>query len=86
MPDWEAIAARRGIRLPRRVATLSTAGIERWLRKLGVSPRAYVAWNGAGLDGNESSARLVDFIRRNPSWSMRAWAGLVLEALDENRL
>ncbi len=82
MPEWERLASEAGYRLPQHSTAFTTGHMERWLRRLGIPVRAYLAWNGAGLDGNDSSARLSDFIKRNPDWSLRAWAGLVLEHRD----
>ncbi|MEW6048814.1 MAG: hypothetical protein AB1609_20450 [Bacillota bacterium] len=82
MAEWERLAREAGLRLPMSWQPVTPAGMKRWLRRLGIPLRAYLAWNGAGLDGNETSARLADFARRNPDWSLRAWAGLVLEHRD----
>ncbi|MGE5619063.1 MAG: hypothetical protein ACM3US_07370 [Sphingomonadaceae bacterium] len=78
MEVWESLARGRRLRLPASWQPVTTAGMRRWLARLGVTVDEYLAWAG--------ERNLREFSARNPSWSMRAWAGLVLEALDEGRL
>ena len=82
MREWERIASDADMHLPQFSTPLTTGHMERWLRRLGISRDQYLAWNGAGLNGNGSSAKLSDFIVRNPGWTFREWAGLVLEHRD----
>lgn len=83
---WRDLAARYGVRLPAYGVPVTTAAMERWLHRLGISTEEYLASQGAGLDGNGSSARLTDFMVRNPTWPLKAWVGLLLESLDAGHL
>jgi hypothetical protein len=69
--EWKRLAKAAGIRLPQWQTPVTTAGMRRSLRKLGVSVKAYLAWSG--------ETRLAEFAARNPDWPLRAWVGLVLE-------
>ena len=71
MGFWEQLAADANLRLPRGDAKYTTGAMERWLRRLGIPVAAYLVWDG--------SKSLREFVQRNPSWTYRAWAGLVLE-------
>lgn len=68
---WEDMARARGLRLPPWGEPATPAGMEKWLRKLGMPVSAYLSWTG--------EATLRDFAGNNPDWPLRAWAGLVLE-------
>ncbi len=83
---WRELAARCGVRLPAYGVPVTTAAMERWLHRLGISAGDYLANQGTGLDGNGSSAKLTDFMVRNPTWPLKAWVGLLLEALDAGQL
>lgn len=52
--------------------------MERWLGRLGVTGVDYLAWAG--------EKTLSDFAKNNPRWPLRAWVGIVLEAIDGGRL
>ena len=62
------------VRLCRRNAAIRPLAMKRILRQLGVSVTAYLRWTG------EQS--FADFIRMNPTWSLRAWQVLIIENLE----
>ena len=71
---WDYLAKKRGVRMPRRDAACTTGGMERWLKKAGVTVPQYKE-----LTGYKS---MKDFGIFNPDFSLRAWAGsTVLEVL-----
>ena len=74
-PLWEELASAAGLRLPRREVPFTNARMERWLRRLGLTGTHYLRWSGV--------ASLKQFREWNPDWTMRAWAGLVLEHRDQ---
>lgn len=74
MPEWERLAREAGLRLPMSWQPVTSGGMKRWLSRLGIPSPAYLAWAG--------ECDLTEFARRNPTWSLRAWAGLVLEHRD----
>jgi hypothetical protein len=51
--------------------------MERFLRRLGISGKAYRRWTG--------NQTLKEFIAENPTWSLRAWQVLVIENLETLR-
>jgi hypothetical protein len=57
--------------------------MRRWLKKLGISVKDYLDWQGEGpLDPETNKNRratLKDFAERNPDWPLRAWVGLLME-------
>lgn len=65
------LAAQRKIRLPRTKTALTTSGMEKWLRALGLSVTWYRNWSGM--------ATLKEFIVANPDWALRDTVGLWLE-------
>ena len=71
--DWEALARARGLRLPQWHHACTPGGMRRWLRKLGITVEDYLSFAG--------ERTLRDFGRKNPDWSLRAWAGVVLDSL-----
>ena len=83
---WRDLAARYGVRLPACGVAVTTAAMKRWLHRLGISTEEYLAAQGVGPAGNSSSARPTDFMVRNPTWPLKAWVGLLLEALDSVHL
>jgi hypothetical protein len=72
--EWGRLASARGLRLPPWGEPVTRTIMERWLRKLGLAVRDYLAWAG--------EADLRTFAERNPEWPARAWCGLVLEGVD----
>lgn len=84
--EWQRLADEAGVTLPPYGTPLTTAHMERWLARLGIGLAAYLRWNGAGLNGKAESARLGDFGKRNPTWPLKAWVGLVLEAMADGKL
>ena len=71
MSEWEAMASARKFRLPQRATPLTTGRMTRLLRVTGRSVDWYREWSGFRT--------LKDFIKANPEWSARAFAGLCLE-------
>ena len=75
LENWQRLARKRKIRLPRVDARLSTGGMTRWLRlQLGLSVTAF---QRMFPDQN-----LREFVRNNPRFTLKAWAGMVLETMD----
>jgi len=72
---WVALAGRYGVRLPRRDAKMTTAGLKRAVAKAGLAVQDLYTWGGY------RSVR--DFIDLNPDWSLRAFQGLMLELRAE---
>lgn len=62
------------IRLWRRGTKPKTGRMERFLRALGISGRAYTAWAGG--------QSLKAFGASNPTWTQRAWEVLIVENLE----
>lgn len=75
---WEGLAHQYGVRQPHLIQPVTTGAITRWCRKLGVSLSSYHSWWGG------SSLRA--FQEQNPDWPLRAWVGLVLEAIEQGQL
>ena len=73
--EWAEAARLAGLRLPIGTMALTTGGMERWLRKIDVSAAAYLHWG--------AYKNLADFGRLNPTWTLRSWAGLVIEHRDQ---
>jgi hypothetical protein len=68
---WMEMASARGFLLPRPDTPCTTGGMERWLRKLGLSVEWYQGWTGYD--------KLAEWPARNPTFSLRAFVGQVLE-------
>lgn len=73
--EWVRLARAAGTQLPYTATKLTTGGMEYWLRKAGVKVSAFNRWGGYKT--------LADFRRLNPGWSLRSFAGLVLEHRDQ---
>lgn len=80
--EWTELARAAGVKLPPYGVPCTVGRMSRWLAKLDIPLAAYLEWNGAGQDGNLTSAKLSDFIKRNPTWPLKAWVGLILESRD----
>lgn len=78
MYEWEGLAHQYGVRQPHLIQPVTTGAITRWCRKLGVSLASYREWWGG--------SSLRDFQQQNPDWPLRAWVGLVLEAIEQGQL
>jgi hypothetical protein len=74
-PAWERLASAAGVRQPAWHEPVTTGAITRWCKRLGIALDAYRTWWGG--------ATLRDFPQQNPDWPLRAWVGLVLEALAQ---
>lgn len=72
---WIELAAETGYRLPAGWQAPDTAIMTRWLRRLKITRKEYLA--AAGYE------RLEDFASQNSNWSARAWCGLLLEYAAE---
>ena len=72
-PTERLPADTHGQRLSRYHRKPTPGRMERFLRRLGVSGRAYQRWVGCQTYG--------EFIKANPSWTQRAFEVLVLENL-----
>lgn len=71
---WHELARARGLRLPAWGQPVTVLAMKRWLKKIGLSVKDYLAWDG--------SRALGDFAARKPRWPLRAWAGLCLEIVE----
>ena len=76
--NWAELAARYGYRLPPYGVPVSTAGIRRTLRALGIEVTAFQAWYG---ERRETLAAIAANYQRL-HWPQKALSGLILEALD----
>ena len=74
-PLWLELAKARGIRLPQRGTPLTTARMKQMARLVGWTPEDYRQWSGFRT--------FAAFIEANPTWSARAFAGLLLEATND---
>lgn len=72
MLEWEDLAKELGIKLPRSDAKFTTAFMEKWLKKSGISVKDYLSWVGFPTLRAVHKAYCRD-------WNSREWAGLVLE-------
>lgn len=70
---WAELARTRGLRLPQWHRPVTTGGMRRWLRKLGLSVEEYYRFSG--------ERTLKDFARANPTWPLRAWVGVLLDSV-----
>lgn len=71
---WVELARKYKVRLPQHRTPLATGPMERWLKQLGISNKAYLQYTG-----NQNRAQ---FIAANPDWTLRGFVGLLLEALE----
>lgn len=71
---WAELAKKRGIRLPLWRMPITSGGMRKYLKKLGVEVEQYLEYN------NEKNLR--EFAKRNPEWPLRAWVGLLLEGVE----
>ncbi|MDO8673070.1 MAG: hypothetical protein Q7O66_16805 [Dehalococcoidia bacterium] len=67
---WEELARERGLRLPPWGERATVSNMRTWLHKTGWSQAECEAWAGC---------KLADLIALNPTWALRALAGIVLE-------
>lgn len=75
---WRMLASRYGVNLPK--SNLSTAKekhARRFLSRVGIHPEEY---------NSKVGEKVAEFFRLNPNWPVYAWAGLVLEWIDEGEL
>lgn len=68
---WLRLASARGLTLPPWGEPATTGAMETWLRKCGMSVPQYFRLSGFNSLGS--------WIRENPGWPLRAWAGICLE-------
>ena len=73
--NWLALATAADLKLPRSDAKLNTGRMMDWLASIHVSKTAYLRWGGYKT--------LADFARLNPTWTLRSWAGLVIEHKEQ---
>jgi hypothetical protein len=67
---WIALVAANDWRLPQKNTPASSAGIAPWLTRLGIDKPKFRAWCGYNPAG---------WCAANPTWSLRALVGLLLE-------
>ncbi len=72
--EWKRLAESRKVTLPPRRTALSVGEMKKYLHKLKIGLKEYKDWAGDTLD---------HFVYNNPTWSLRAWLGLVLEKYCE---
>ena len=70
-PHWDDLARIYGVRLPPWGMPITVSAMRRWLRKVGLTSEWYREWSG--------EPKMDAFANRNPTWPLRAWAGLMLE-------
>lgn len=75
--EWAELAAAAGIKLPPYGVPCTPGKMRSWLARLGISVKQYLAWDGG--------KRLADFATRNPTWPLKAWLGLLLEARADGK-
>lgn len=78
MYAWDGLAHRYGARQPPIIQAVTTGAITTWCRRLKVNLVAYREWWGG--------TSLRSFQTENPDWPLRAWVGLVLEAIEQGHL
>ena len=69
---WEGLAHERKIRLPRSDAKYTLQGMRNFLHKLGFTA---TSWKRGSREDIKA------FKKDNPDWTLKAWAGGVLEQL-----
>lgn len=70
-PHWSELAHAYGVRLPQWGTPATTGAMTRWLKRTGFSVAWYREWSGYQA--------LQQWIDANPTWPLRAFAGLCLE-------
>jgi hypothetical protein len=68
---WAELAALRGINLPHRTTKLTRAKAAPYLHKLGIDTTKFRAWCGY--------SNVATWAKKNPTFSLRALIGLLLE-------
>lgn len=76
--EWDRLGQKFNVRLPQWHQGPETGKLERWLRKLGVSIADYKEYS--------ADKYMSDFARLNPGWPLRAFVGLILEAINAGHL
>ena len=71
---WTSLASSRHLRLPQWRKGPVPRDMERYLKLLGVSITTYYEYSG--------TKALREFGQMNPTWPLRAWVGLLLEAQE----
>jgi len=69
--NWTELASKRGLRLPSSKTRCTRGGMEKWLRRLGLSTDWYREYTGF--------RSLSEWIAANPDWPLKAFVGLMLE-------
>lgn len=77
-PRWVEMAKERGLTLPPWGDPPTPKLMAAWLRKCGVTQKEYLDWFGEGT--------MASFQRQNPRWPLRAFAGIILECLDNGQI
>lgn len=72
---WFRLAYDRRLRLPEWSARVTLRQMESWLHRLGIEGKSYYDWSGY--------TALAAWPKANPTWPLRAFVGLLLEAKDE---
>jgi hypothetical protein len=71
---WLDLARARNLFMPPFATPCTLRGMRRWMRKLGLNIEWFRMWTGFG--------QLEEWITSNPTYSLRAWAGLLLEECE----
>ncbi len=74
-PLWMDLARAAGLRLPAPHRPPPASGMRAFLKRAGIPVATYLAWAGYPTLGT--------FWAWNPHWTLRAWAGMVLEHRDQ---
>lgn len=70
---WVEMATQRSIQLPQHATPCTTGGMEKWLRRFGLT----LEW----FQGYTGMTRLSEWPKRNPTWNLRGFVGLLLEEI-----
>lgn len=71
---WEELAKDNKLRLPAWGQPCTITKMRQWLNKVGWTQGRCEEWLGC---------KLADFAKLNPEWPTRAFAGLILEQIEE---
>lgn len=90
--EWQLLAAAAGVRLPPWGVPVTTAAMKRWLARLAISTGGYLMSYGRLCPqprrGEAALPTLAEVARHYDAqhWPLKAWVGLLLEALASGHL
>jgi hypothetical protein len=74
MNYWESLASEFGVQLPKRGQEVTTGKLTKWLKKIGLTPKAYCEWTG--------SKTFKDAVALARGYGLRPIAAIALEHRD----